>query len=222
MNGAATAIPRGGLAQMLRKRTSALHERAESATFVRRLVAGRVDCLSYARLIEGLHFVYSEMETALDRHRLHPVLSMLDVCELRRRQALERDLRWWFGPCWRDVTFPSPATSAYVARIRTAADEEPLLLVGHMYTRYLGDLSGGEILGRAVARAFGSSPDSGAAFHSFDAVTDRRTFRDLYRARLDELPLDARSTELVLKEAETAFLLNICLFEELESVATRR
>ena len=44
------------------------------------------------------------------------------------------------------MTSPSPRLLDYVNRINQISEEKPELLVAHAYTRYLGDLSGGQIL----------------------------------------------------------------------------
>jgi len=205
------------LARLLRERTRDLHDRVERTGFVRTIVAGRVDAGSYARLVESLYFVYAAMEHALDAHCDHPVVSMLDFDELRRRASLENDLAYWLGTNWRPQVSPSPATRTYVARVREVATIEPPRLVGHLYTRYLGDLSGGEILARALRRVFGSNSDCGAAFYRFDRVADRTSLKERYPRQLDALPLDPTAGEHVTEEAQHAFALNLRLFEELES-----
>jgi len=53
---------------------------------------------------------------------------------------------------------PSPATAAYVARLREAALADaapggPPLLLAHVYVRYFADLFGGSMLGRPTADA---------------------------------------------------------------------
>jgi len=55
---------------------------------------------------------------------------------------------------------PSPATRDYVQRIKDVSDNEPKSLVAHAYTRYMGDLSGGQILARCARRAL-NLPETG-------------------------------------------------------------
>jgi heme oxygenase (biliverdin-producing, ferredoxin) len=107
--------------------------------------------------------------------------------------------------------------SRYLGRIRTVAYDRPELLVGHLYTRYLGDLSGGQILGRIAARALGvDTTGKGVAFYRFDRITDMTAFKALYRERLDALPIDEKTADAIVAEALLAFRLNLLLFEELE------
>lgn len=43
------------------------------------------------------------------------------------------------------IAGPSPCTLEYMNRIRAVGRDAPELLVAHAYTRYLGDLSGGQV-----------------------------------------------------------------------------
>jgi len=80
--------------------------------------------------------------------------------ELRRAPALASDvaaLRALGARCDVDAA-PSPATAAYVARLREAALADaapggPPLLLAHVYVRYFADLFGGSMLGRPTADA---------------------------------------------------------------------
>lgn len=207
------------LSLRLREGTSAKHRVAEQAPFVRSLLGGRMRPNVYACFVQGLYFVYAEMESALDRHRRHPVVAHLDLPGLRRLSSLEDDLSWWRGPSWRDGASPSLATRAYCGRIQDVAGSAPPLLVGHLYTRYLSDLSGGQVLGRAVERAFGLVDGTGTAFYRFGGTADRIRLKERFRARLDELPVDATTTERIVAEACRAFDHNQRLFDEL--VASR-
>jgi heme oxygenase (biliverdin-producing, ferredoxin) len=216
MNAREAPNARASLSVLLRRDTSAKHRLAEGAPFVRSLFSGRVPPHVYARFLQSLYFVYREMEAALDRHRSAPILSQLDMPELRRLPSLAQDVAWWSGTSWLESTSPSPATRTYVGRVREVADSSPSLLVGHLYTRYLGDLSGGQLVGCAVKRAFRLS-HAGMAFYRFGTPVERARLKHGFRARLDDLPVDAETSTLIVAEACRAFDYNTSLFEELAS-----
>ncbi len=69
---------------------------------------------------------------------------------------------------------------------RTAAAEWGGLYVAHHYTRYLGDLSGGQAIGRILDRDFDLG-GRGISFYSFESVPKPKPYKDAYRARLDAL-----------------------------------
>jgi len=93
----------------------------------------------------------------------HPLLAPVYFPkELHRAAALEENLAFYYGDNWRELTEeivsdggaavatrvvrPSPVAEAYVARLQElSSGKSPELLVPHAYTRYLGDLSGGQV-----------------------------------------------------------------------------
>ena len=87
--------------------------------------------------------------------------------------------------------------------------ENPEFLVAHAYTRYLGDLSGGQILGRITQKSLGLRSGEGMSFFSFPGVTSPNLFKQLYRSRMNSIELNKEERDGVLKEAVTAFECNI-------------
>ena len=204
------------LASQLREGTRKSHTMAENTGFVSCFLKGVVDKLSYRTLVADLYFVYSAMEKAIEAHRDHPVLAPIAFEQLNRRGALERDLAFYFGADWRQQIRQSPACVAYVARIEEVSATAPELLVGHHYTRYLGDLSGGQILSAIASKAMNLSDDQGLAFYRFEAIDDEKAFKVTYRAALDALPVDQAMADRIVAEANEAFGLNMHMFQELE------
>ena len=97
-----------------------------------------------------MHAVYHAMEAGLDASTSPAVVPLWARFgdHLRREPSLRADLaEVGAAPCPEGST---PATSAYVAAIRLAADSDNAdggaRLVGHLYTRYFADLFGGQAL----------------------------------------------------------------------------
>ncbi|KAJ9103727.1 hypothetical protein QFC21_002187 [Naganishia friedmannii] len=74
---------------------------------------------------------------------------------------------------------PPPALSNFVDHLRQISKERPALLLAHAYVRYLGDLSGGQIVRGKIRRVYGlpsatssSTAAKGTAFYEFDIVHD--------------------------------------------------
>jgi heme oxygenase len=103
-----------------------------------------------------------------------------------------------------------------VARIRQVAKEAPELLVGHHYTRYIGDLSGGQILKNIAQKAMNLGEHDGLRFYEFDSIPDEKGFKANYRATLDALPIDQATADRIVEEANQAFHCNMTMFQELE------
>ncbi len=136
--------------------------------------------------------------------------------ELLRVPSLEADLEFLRGPSWRDTVSALPATTRYVERLREVAYEWPAGFVAHHYIRYMGDLSGGQIIRRMLERAYGYSTE-GLQFYTFDEIPKPKVFKDTYRATLDAAPLSPEDQQRVIDEVNLAYRLNGALFADLEA-----
>ena len=206
------------LASQLREGTKKAHTMAENTGFVSCFLKGVVDKASYRTLVADLYFVYDAMEQEIGKLRAagHPVVGPVGFPELNRRESLEQDLAFYFGEGWRNSVKATPAAQEYVARIHQIAQESPELLVGHHYTRYIGDLSGGQILKSIAQKAMNLGEHDGLRFYEFDAIADEKGFKTNYRATLNALPIDQAMADRIVEEANHAFHLNMKMFQELE------
>jgi heme oxygenase len=204
------------LATKLREGTKKAHTAAENMGFIKCFLRGVVEKTSYRKLASNFYFVYSAMEEELERHRQHPVLSKIYFPELNRKATLEQDLHYYYGSNWREQVTLSPAGKVYVDRIREISETAPELLVAHSYTRYIGDLSGGQILKNIAQRAMNLNEGEGTAFYEFEDISDEKAFKAKYRQRLDEMPIDEATADRIVEEANDAFGLNMEMFKELE------
>ncbi|MDJ0801180.1 MAG: heme oxygenase (biliverdin-producing) [Calothrix sp. MO_167.B12] len=203
------------LASKLRVGTKKAHTMAENVGFVKCFLKGVVEKNSYRKLVANLYFVYSAMEEEMEKLQNHPIVSQINFKELYRKHSLEQDLSYYYGANWREQIKLSPAGEAYVQRIRELSEQEPELLVAHSYTRYLGDLSGGQIL-KGIAQTAMNLEDGGTAFYEFADISDEKAFKNKYRQTLDELPLDDSTGDRIVDEANDAFGMNMKMFQELE------
>ncbi|MCS6815156.1 MAG: heme oxygenase (biliverdin-producing) [Cyanobacteria bacterium] len=206
----------GNLATKLREGTKKSHTMAENVGFVKCFLKGVVEKTSYRKLVANLYFVYSAMEEEMERHQHHPILSKIYFPELNRKASLEQDLSYYYGVNWRDQVAPSEAAQAYIQRIREVSNTEPELLAAHSYTRYLGDLSGGQILKGIAQRAMNLSDGQGTAFYEFKDIPDEKQFKQTYRQALNEFPVDDATADRIVDEANAAFGMNMKMFMELE------
>jgi heme oxygenase len=205
------------LATQLREGTSKSHSMAENVSFVKSFLGGVIDKESYKKLVSNLYFVYVAIENAMEKNKTHECIKPIFYTELNRRESLEKDLNFYYGEDWKDNIFISPATQAYVDRINTISENKPELLVAHAYTRYLGDLSGGQILKKIAQRAMNLKDNKGLAFYDFDEIQDEQDFKQNYKKALDNLPLSVSDTSKIIAEANVSFNLNMKMFQELET-----
>jgi heme oxygenase (biliverdin-producing, ferredoxin) len=209
------------LATQLREGTSKSHSMAENVSFVKSFLGGVIDKDSYRKLVSNLYFVYSAMEDEMEKNKDHALIKPIYFTELNRRQSLQLDLEHYYGPNWKSLIRISEATEAYVDRIKFISNEKPELLIAHAYTRYLGDLSGGQILKKIAQRAMNLSDGKGLAFYEFDQVKDEQEFKQNYKKALDSLALDTQLADSVVAEANVSFTMNMKMFQELETSFSR-
>jgi heme oxygenase len=200
------------LAQRLRDETRLLHVDAEKSAFMSVLMRGRMDRAAYAALLRNLLAIYEALEPALARHATHAALAPLDLAGLARSSSLRDDLATLAGAG--DLpTELRPAAVGYAARLRELDAGRPELLLAHAYVRYLGDLSGGQLLSGIVARSPGLARGVGTAFYDFGAAAPASVLGAAFRAGLDRAVL--ADADAVVAEARLAFQRHRRLFDEL-------
>ncbi|MBL7258877.1 heme oxygenase (biliverdin-producing) [Paractinoplanes lichenicola] len=199
-------------AARIRRATMAEHREAETRSFISRLMAGEVPYAGYAVLTAQYLHIYRELEAAAARMRTDEVAAGFADPLLDRVPSLEADVRF-LGSA--DVR-PLEATRRYVARLREQCHDSAVHFIAHHYVRYLGDLSGGLMVGRSVAQTYGLGP-GGVAFYSFLDIPDSKAYKTAYRTRLDSLPAMLGPAELddLVAESQLAFKLNAALFVEM-------
>jgi heme oxygenase len=215
-----------GLAGLLREGSQQQHRSAEGQSFVTELLAGRITAAEYLAFLTRLAAVYDALESVGQSLREDPWAGAVVDPALHRSAALRADLAFWWQQAGRDeqpldvgaevarVLRSSPATAAYVDRVAASARWGGLY-VAHHYTRYLGDLSGGQVMGRVLTRTFGLQDQEGVRFFEFPEVPKVKPYKDRYRARLDALRVDDGGRARMLEEVRVAFSLNEGLFAEL-------
>ena len=204
------------LATKLRVGTKKAHTMAENVGFVKCFLKGVVEKNSYRKLVGNFYFIYSAMEEEIEKHRNHPIVSKINFPQLYRKHSLEQDLAYYYGANWREQIQLSTAGEAYVKRIREISAKEPELLIAHSYTRYIGDLSGGQILKNIAVTGMNLTDGQGTAFYEFADIPDEKAFKAKYRSAVDELPIDDATADRIVDEANAAFGMNMKMFQELE------
>mmetsp|Transcript_10985 Transcript_10985/g.17908 ORF Transcript_10985/g.17908 Transcript_10985/m.17908 type:complete len:298 (+) Transcript_10985:70-963(+) len=204
-----------GLALQLDEGTRKSHSVAENTAFVTGFFRGLSNRESFGELVCSLYHVYCAMEKALDASTDSNVRTM-DYEELRRKAALERDMQFFFGDDWLTRS-PSPATREYCAHIERTAQEAPYLLIAHQYTRYLGDLFGGQMMGNMATRSLDLGDEGrGIDFYKFPEIPNNKEFIEDWYSKLNELDLTDAQKQAIVDEGNEVFRLNIEILEELE------
>ena len=197
----------------IKKDTSKSHSMAENTGFVTNFLAGVVSKESYKQLIADFYFIYTALEEQVDKFKDDPFIAPIAFDELKRVPALEKDCEFYWGENWRNTISPTDACKNYVKRVKKINAK---FLVGHHYTRYLGDLSGGQIL-KNIANKSMNLNGEGLAFYEFEKIPHAGNFKNRYRTALDNLPITWSDGELIINEANYAFKLNMDVFDEIGS-----
>lgn len=185
------------------------------------LLQGRIEPGEYNVLLRNLHALYEALEEALDRHAALPHIAPLRIAALYRAPALAADLARLHGAHWRSLPLAA-AMSDYIARIAVLAGADPAPLAAHAYVRYLGDLSGGQILRDLVRRALALGGNAGTAFYAFGSDDEVTLLKAAFRSAMDGLPVNDATAAAIINEARAAFALHIRFFNELQHIGAAR
>ncbi|KAJ7867974.1 hypothetical protein B0H13DRAFT_2064844 [Mycena leptocephala] len=168
------------LSDVLREGTKKAHEEVEVSPAAATMLRGELDKEEYVRFLMMLWHIYNTFERGLERHQNHPVLEpTYNPTLLARAPPLSADIAHLLGvreADWKShrihlqlMAAQPPALTSYVARIQSISDSpDPSPLLAHAYVRYLGDLSGGQTIQRALAKAYGlKMGGAGLSFYAF-------------------------------------------------------
>lgn len=204
-----------GLAKRIREGTKTAHQEAEKSSAIVCFLKGVVERESYVQLLADLYFVYSKLELEVTKHKNLPAIKAIYRTQLERTKALEKDLKYFLGDDWEDNIVATPACEALVTRLDKISKSNPELLVSHHYTRYMGDLSGGQAL-KNITKSALQLPNTALNFYTFTRIKDPTEFKAEYRESLDNIKfVDAREADVV-QEAIKAFKYNSSILEQME------
>jgi heme oxygenase len=207
----------GSLAARLRQDTRTYHTEAERSGIMRRLLTRTLERETYLALLQNLLPVYVALETELGRHGGDPRIAPFFHPGLARVAALKADIRTFGGDPEADLR-PTVTAQSYATQIHAAATEDPVLLIAHSYVRYLGDLSGGQVLKKLITEMYRLIDGAGTAFYEFPGLPAPDGFKQQYRAALDRVDLTVTQANKVVDEAIEAFQANSALFRALDAI----
>ena len=193
------------------------HSDSEGASFMEDIMRGKATKQDYIDLSVQHYFMYEALEAATAQYADNATMASFHRSELERLDALKVDLAHLIGADWAEKIAPVPATAAYAARIREVAAEGWVAgIVAHHYTRYLGDLSGGQIIARRVSKQH-DLETAGVSFYDFTTLGSLTDFKNEYRGALDALGamLPAEEQQRMLDEVRAAYGFNTAVFVDL-------
>ena len=186
------------LSQLVREASQEAHTAAERSPFMVALMKGELASDAYFDYIAQLAPIYEALEKwdsespFFDRRldRFERIISDLEYVGSR---------------------MVCNETIEYVNHIsELIKNKDEVRLLAHHYTRYLGDLSGGQAIGSLVARNL-SIPPNFLSFYDFEDIGDRVRYKESYRQNLDTL-IDEEDYEIFVEEVILAFEFNKRVF----------
>jgi heme oxygenase len=196
-----------GIAVTLYFATKAIHHEAETTGVIRHLLRGNASREGYVMLMRNVLPAYRALEQGLAQHRANPALFELAGFAFDRAGATEADLHALCGGDFASISLLSEG-EAYAARIAEVSQGDPTRLIAHAYTRYLGDLSGGQILRRLLKKSL-DLQENELSFYDFPRFPDLTALKTEYRNAIDRAGALANDKEAIVAEAMRAFQLNI-------------
>lgn len=212
--------------QQLREATWALHQGLDPTApenapakqttkgLFDRLFDDSLSVAQYAHWHSQQYFIYDALESISQAWSDHAIVGQFVFNELLREKELASDLEFLLGDNWYELILPLPSTKQYVDRLNDVARHSSLAFVAHHYTRYLGDLSGGQAFKKAAQRNYQFERE-GVSFYHFDDIASPKEFKEQYRRLLDQAGWSEGERQRIIDEVVHAYHLNGELLTEL-------
>ncbi|KDN41738.1 hypothetical protein RSAG8_07269, partial [Rhizoctonia solani AG-8 WAC10335] len=219
-----------------------IHDEITKMPFTGRLTRGELSKEEYVFYAMILYRIYSTLEKGLDAHSTNAVLApTYRPALLARATRLSEDIaylldttvdEWPSHPLYQSLlTSPPEGVRDYVAYLEKLSASKDSMnhsrLLAHAYGRYLGDLSGGQIIKAKLSKAY-DLRDSGAGLsfyefgvlHGSSGTEDRASHAELlrikawYRQGMNEgVGSNRVLKEIIVQEAVTALKHNMRIME---------
>lgn len=205
-------------AERVKEETWEEHEASKDQPFAVELMAGNLDKNAYIQWIIGLLPIYKTLETGMKANRDKYSIYLFDHRRLDRTERIESDLAFWRVDPY---TAESPLAEAefYHETVQAAVDSgSPQRILAHHYTRYMGDMIGGQVISRQLQKMYGMAPE-GISFYDFSDIGDIYHYRKTYKSLYDLIPWDNDERDEFIAEAKRAYAANSAFFEALYPLA---
>lgn len=193
------------LSKAVREASQLAHTSAERSPFMGALMKGEVGADAYRDYLTQLAPIYEALEAWDDKRNPWPLFD-------RRLDRFERiicDIESLGGSA-----LVCDVTIEYAEHIKSLVEANDWVrLLAHHYTRYLGDLSGGQAIAALVTRNL-MIPPNFLSFYEFDCIEDKVRYKETYRENLDTL-VPTEEHQKFIDEVILAFDYNQKIFNAL-------
>ena len=205
------------LADQLKTATAQHHRRAEQTGIVNDILKKRISRQAYTLYIRNLYPIYASLEKPFE-----PALAPLEILMpffgnvIMRSAPLAQDLCYLTGrKDWQNLPLLQ-SSLAYSNHIDYLRQHDPVLLLGHIYVRYLGDMNGGQVLHGLLGKSLRLADES-LNFYQYPAIHEISSFRRAYRERFNAAKLSTDQRRKIIATAIKAFEFNIDLSDNIKA-----
>ncbi len=205
-------MSRLGFVDRMKEETFEAHELSKDSGFATSLMGGDWSPLAFVEWQRALHPVYTSLEEIMIANRKDPSLHIFDHRKLDRRDKIFNDLATYgVDP----ITSPSPlpAVANYIAAVKDAGSS-PNRIMAYHYTRYMGDMIGGQVIARTLMEKY-NMPKESLTCYDFTGIGDLYHYRKTYKILIDLVPWSDEERLGFIEEVKTAYEVNAALFHEL-------
>lgn len=189
------------------------HEASKDSQFATTIMSGELGKQAFIEWQRALYPVYETLENILKKIRkTDPTIHIFDHRKLDRAGRIYADLvELGVDPVLQPTTLKT--IPPYLEAIERASEEAPRLMAYH-YTRYMGDMNGGQVIAMQMSRVYGIDK-SQMTCYDFTEVGDLYHYRKQYKTLLELVPWTKEQRESFIDEAKVAYKINEQLFNEL-------
>jgi heme oxygenase len=181
--------------ERLKAETRDLHDRAETHSFQRAFVRGRLPLISYTRYLEQMYVLHSFLESRL-RRLVREIVQLHTVVEDHQYQEsyLLRDLHYYeLDPARIE---PLPATQAFCSALHEFVHIRPFVPLGCHYVLE-GSNNGSQFIARAIRTAY-NLPDNEGANYLDPYGQEQSAHWATFKLRMNAVDFsEAQATQLV-------------------------
>jgi heme oxygenase len=203
------------ISSVLRNSSRPAHTDAENSGFIVKLMRGQLNLEAYKKYLINMAWLYAALEKQSSTGAPRPTTELIWDSRLERLESITQDLENLGVWDWTSTTKPTTAMQSYINHLESLDGRSDLRLVAHHYTRYLGDLSGGQAIAALVARHYAATPEQ-LNFYNFTRIDNLVRYKEHYRSALDAIDAKDQELETLVAEVKLAFEFNQKVFEDLD------
>jgi heme oxygenase len=203
------------ISTLLRNSSRPAHQDAENSGFIVKLMRGQLNLDAYKNYLINMAWLYTALEKQASSGAPLTTTETIWDSRLERVESITQDLANLGVSDWKLTTKPTRAMQSYIEHLESLDGRSDLRLVAHHYTRYLGDLSGGQAIAALVARHYQVLPEQ-LNFYNFTKIDDLVRYKEQYRSALDGIKVQGPELETLVEEVKLAFEFNQKVFEDLD------